>query len=166
MRETYGTIAFQYWLEEPEFFTADEIIRAGEISKERVDKEIERRIAEIDAALSDEQKAKDMASARMKGRMAALVEWQMERRRIEDEARETMKNRMSDARKDMACMGEAARIRVLEESVRRGIIQSYDKAMVEYFHLFPEKFWKLSEEMGLIAPRGAEQQERRSDEMV
>jgi len=149
LKETYGTIAFQYWVEELVCLyseTAERRNREYQLSRQKIDEEIRRRIDRLKTLSFEAQREVDEETADLRGLEDARRDWHMKLMEIRERARQQYARRFAFARKVLGGLDREGRIKVLEAAKEQKIIQSYDEMMIENIHLFPDRFYRVVEE--------------------
>jgi len=149
LKQTYGTIAFEYWVQDL-VCVYDERQR---IERGRIHEELSRCLDRLRRLSRDEQRRIDEEAAELLGLEDAQRDWELKLAAIRERSRQQHKRRFAFARKALAALDEASRRKVLDEAVKKDVIASYDQAMVDNIHLFADKFYSVLEEMGKCQQR-------------
>ena len=155
LTESYGTIAFQYWV-------ADEVVLGSIINEtlykisvmeqrrrqnldDELDARINKRIRELRGGSTSEAKERDAKLAALAGLEDAGLAWRRRLQEIRNRERAQHKRRFAYASKVLRALSLEDRKKVLDKAVEEKIIERYDNVMVENIHLFPEIFYKIVE---------------------
>jgi len=150
VKDTYGTIAFQYWVEDLVCVWSSAMARQRQIreqTREWVDHEIKKRIEHLKKLTSEEQRKVDVDVVELAALEEAKVAWKFKLGAIMERKRTQYARRFAFAKKALAGLDRDARVRVLDEAVRQEIIKDYDESMIAEIHLFPDKLYRVVEAM-------------------
>ncbi len=156
-RCTFGTIAFEHWI-------ADDIVTGEELLEERrrmhrehlrnlatidaiVEQKIFGRIAEYRHELSEGRQSADKAAAELAAWRDRCASYAKARRAWYDQASMRAKQKLARVKAQLRGMDTSARLDVWQKAVLRGDVKSFDAAMVEQSHLFPDLLAGAMEEM-------------------
>jgi hypothetical protein len=151
LKKTYGTIAFEYWVEDLVKLASDvyEELHRLKLAEERHRREFQFELdCRIDERIAACRKGKvDPKIAELAGEEDALKQHRRMLQEVRERSKQQMTRRLRYARHVLANLSNECRIQVLDEAIKEGILQSYDKGILDNIFMFPEKFYKIVERM-------------------
>lgn len=153
VQETFGTIAFQYWVKDLVVCYSEAAERKRQDRQnliQLVNETIRYRIEKFRLLSSEEQKTVDIEIAELAGQQQAFDDWNLKLHEIRERSRREAKKKLSYARNVLNALDVESRTKVMDEAVKQKIIKQYDKPMLENIQLFPDKYYKVLEGMKLL----------------
>jgi len=159
-RTTYGNIAFEHWMagsvvtyeelvEERQSIQREDYKRRAQFAAE-VDRMLQQRIEIAKAQLSEESQSRDKAALEAIALQDRKRSYEIARKAWYDAASIRAKRRLVECKQKLRGMDREARIAVLNLAVERGKLSTYDNAMVENIHLFPDVLLPVIDEIAKV----------------
>lgn len=155
LQETYGTISFQYWVNDLVCLRSDfnkELYRLKKADEGRrvefqlsVSLELDRRLETFRRASTDKQKMQDVRLEELEGIRLSLEQWHNKLKEIRERSKAQMTRRLQYAKQVLRAMDEDARKKILDIAVERGRIESYDAVIVQHAYLLADKLYDILE---------------------
>lgn len=170
LKDTYATIALQYWtdgdyicgedLEEERAAISRMLERARvEIDRMRredfwdeITKEINRQIAVIDSKLSPEGRERESEIVVLRGRRRAEREFDLASERLERMAQSQRKRQLKLYKQQAGEMDQATRRKLWDRAVEMGLFKNYDQYMVASTRSFISELAPVFDEWAHIVP--------------